>query len=199
MQCAKMAVLACELSSPAFVSLPRSFIYGAPGVDKRDTSMLALHWVSATELHQACNQRGGRVVIWGPPPPQPSEQRAPPPPSQQRMNGTGGREDFPPGMSKKQKRSLMHRRDAERGGGGAGGRRGERERGGDGLSLPLQLPLSSPQQQQHVFPLPPPIVPTPVEPYPLLRSLVSDQAFQLFFAQLAAAGSNNQRFVPVLN
>ncbi|CAN0415072.1 unnamed protein product, partial [Ectocarpus sp. 8 AP-2014] len=87
-------------------------------------------------------------------------------------------------------------------GGGRGGRGGRG--GGNGTAASLQLPLHQQQQQQQhkqqqVHPMAPQIVPTAVEPYPLLKSLVTDQAFQLFFAQLAAAGNSNQRFVPVLN
>lgn len=202
MQSAKMAVIACELSSPDLVSLPRRFGVGGQGVDKRDTSMIALHWVSATELHNACSTRGGKVVVWGPAPQPPiPQQSAAPPPQQQQMNGTG--EERPGGLSRRQQKKLL--RDAGRGGGrgsGGGGGRGGRGGGGNGTAASsLQLPLH--QQHQHqqpqVHPTAPQIVPTAVEPYPLLKSLVSDQAFQLFFAQLAAAGSSNQRFVPVLD
>ncbi|CAM9775012.1 unnamed protein product [Ectocarpus sp. 6 AP-2014] len=204
MQSAKMAVIACELGSPDLVSLPRRFGLGGPGVDKRDTSMIALHWVSATELHNACNKRGGTVVVWGPAVPQQSVAPSPQQQQQQQqqqMNGTG--EERPGGLSRRQQKKLQREagRGGGRGSGGGGGRSGRGGRGGgNGTAASLQLPLhQQQQQQQQVHPMAPQIVPTAVEPYPLLKSLVADQAFQLFFAQLAAAGNSNQRFVPVLN
>ena len=67
-----MAVLACELSSPAFLDLPHKFTWGGSSVDKGSTSMLALHWVGAADLCRACNEPDGKVVVWGPQPPQPA-------------------------------------------------------------------------------------------------------------------------------
>ncbi|CAM9518438.1 unnamed protein product [Scytosiphon promiscuus] len=227
-QGAKMVVLACELDSPAFVSLPGWYGSGAPGIDKGNTSMLALHWVSATELHNACHQRGGRVVVWGPPPPPGPEAAAggrpaaagPPQPSHPNRGGGTEQEDRTPGPSRRERKLMAQQksgasRGAGAGAGGTGGdggeggqggkkaRRGHRSRGGANASAPhMQPPVSSQheqQQQQQLFSLPPPMVPISVEPYPLLKSLVADRAFQLFFAQLAAAGSSNQRFVPALN
>ncbi|CAM9313684.1 unnamed protein product [Pylaiella littoralis] len=237
MQNAKMAVLACELNSPAFVSLPQSYTAGGTGVDKGDTSMVALHWVSASELHRACHTPGGTVVIWGPQPqavvaaPAPQQQQQ----QQQQWNGVapGVREELPAGISKRQQKKLLAQQrmlaqDPHKAGlggdAGVGGTRGRRKRPAgkkgngesiEGFSRPLQLPLSSQhqqqqqqhqqqyqqqqQQQQQNPPTPPPIVPMSVEPFPLLRTLVTNRSFQLFFAQLAAAGTSNQRFVPVLN
>ena len=209
-----MAVFACELSSPGFVDLPRWYDVGG-SVDKTDTSMLALHWVSATELHLACHKNGGKVVVWMP-------QTRPvgpaiPPPSQMQMQMPALASQQP------QWQNLPRGQDSMWGPGpeepdvgdidnvSVGGDLDEIHRDGPGdpfstatvLSLPLQLPLppaqvhQQKQQQPEPQVLPPPTrVKTAVEPYPLLRTLITDQAFQLFFAQLAAAGSGNQRFVP---
>lgn len=124
-QPAKMAIIACELNSPKVFSLPQWFNAGqAAGIDKRDTSMLTLHWVSAAELHYACHHKHGAVRVWVPHPVAQNHQAA----------------------------------------------------WFAGQSRPVQASW------------PPRMVSQSIQPYSVLKLLVSDSAFSTFFAHLASAG-----------
>lgn len=174
-----MTVFACELSSPGFVDLPGWYAAGTgAGVDKGDTSMLALHWVSAADLTRACHQRHGKVVVWGIAP------RTPPPQQPYESEPTEMAGGAP--LHWQQDRHGNHI-DSSGGGGGARG-------GGVSapLSLPLSLPLQLPLRPSSALPargLTQAAAPTAVEPYPLLKNLISDRAFRVFFEHLAAAGA----------
>lgn len=231
-QSAKMAVLACELNTPGFVDLPRWYSAGGRSVDKGDTSMIALHWVSATELHRACHKNGRKVTVWMPPrkpgdpggAPAPSGVMAAPRMPAQSMPAPSSQQRWHKGPAQRNLRERNRPRGRDSTWGGRGPDFGDLDDvsvggdldelrdgpgpgapfmpGGQGgppgpvLSLPLQLPLPKRQQVKQHQMVPPSMVQVALEPYHLLRSLVADPAFQLFFAQLAAAGKNNQRFVP---
>lgn len=191
-----MAIMACELTSPGFIELPRCYAEGTgAGVDKSDTDMVALHWISAAELHKACRRRSNaKLSVWGLPSivsqlPQPQPQH---------------------------QQHLIHQNSFISNHVVGGGPRGPFGHGGPGAGygpptgappvslplarqLPLQLPLPPQSQPPGMYPQPlsqpPPQQrpgPVAVDIYPMLKNMVTDKVFSIFFENLATTGVSNQ-------